>query len=75
MTERKTLYLYVGTHKTGTTAIQAFVTTHSETFARTGLFVPRTGRIDEASGHHNIARGLQCRCPLSPWIRDLGGAV
>ena len=55
MTERKTLYLRVGTHKTGTTAIQAFVTTHSESFARTGLFVPRTGRIDEASGHHRRA--------------------
>ena len=75
MTERKTLYLHVGTHKTGTTAIQALLTTRSDAFAQAGLFVPQTGRIDEASGHYNIAWGHQCRCPLSPRIRDLGGAV
>ena len=55
MTKPKTLYLHVGTHKTGTTAIQALLATRSEVFARSGLFVPRTGRTDEASGHHNIA--------------------
>ena len=73
MTERKTLYLHVGTHKTGTTAIQAFVTTHSETFARTGLFVPRTGQIDEASGHHNIAWELNADARYRPGFGTLAG--
>ena len=50
MTEWKTLYLHVGTHKTGTTAIQAFVTTHSESFARTGLFVPGPAESTRRAG-------------------------
>lgn len=55
MTKPGTLYLHIGTHKTGTTAIQGLLTTRSETFARGGVFVPRSGRVVEASGHHKIA--------------------
>ena len=66
MTKPKALYLHVGTHKTGTTAIQALLTTRSEAFAQAGLFVPRTGRIGEVSGHHNIAWELNADTRYRP---------
>ncbi len=66
MTKPKTLYLHVGTHKTGTTATQALLATRSEAFAQAGLFVPRTGRIGEVSGHHNIAWELNADARYRP---------
>ncbi|WP_297388527.1 hypothetical protein [Acidiferrobacter sp.] len=66
MTKPKALYLHVGTHKTGTTAIQALLATRSEAFAQAGFFVPRTGRIGEVSGHHNIAWELNADARYRP---------
>ena len=71
MTKPKTLYLHIGTHKTGTTAIQVLLTTRSATFAQSGLFVPRTGRIGEVSGHHNIAWELNADARYRPELGTL----
>ena len=52
----RTAYIHIGTHKTGTTSIQALLAANASTFSETGLLIPSTGRIDAASaGHHNIA--------------------
>jgi hypothetical protein len=53
------LYIHIGTHKTGTTSIQAFLRRNSQSLARAGVFVPKAGVLDESSGHHNIAWGLR----------------
>jgi hypothetical protein len=53
------LYVHIGTHKTGTTSIQAFLRHHSRSLARSGIFVPETGVPHGESGHHNIAWGLR----------------
>ncbi len=73
MTTLKTLYLHIGTHKTGTTAIQRLLATRSAAFARGGLFVPRTGRVDEVSGHHNIAWQLNDDARYRPALGTLEG--
>jgi hypothetical protein len=52
------LYVHIGTHKTGTTSIQAFLRHHSRSLARSGIFVPETGVPHGEWGHHNIAWGL-----------------
>jgi hypothetical protein len=53
------LYVHIGTHKTGTTSIQAFLRHHSRRLAQSGIFVPETGIPQEDLGHHNIAWGLR----------------
>ncbi len=73
MAKSKTLYLHIGTHKTGTTAIQGLLTTQSAMFARGGLFVPRTGRPNEASGHHNIAWQLNDDARYRPALGTMEG--
>jgi hypothetical protein len=52
------LYVHIGTHKTGTTSIQAFLGRNSLRLAQSGIFVPKTGTLHEGSGNHNIAWGL-----------------
>ena len=51
----KKLYLHIGTHKTGTTAIQQALSIHAADLANANYLVPYTGRIGPQSGHHNIA--------------------
>jgi hypothetical protein len=56
----RTVYLHVGTHKTGTTSVQAFITMNEPALATVGIFVPKAGRPTRAwgtanIGHHNIA--------------------
>jgi hypothetical protein len=53
---RKLLLLHVGTHKTGTTSLQAALAASSGALASNGTLYPETGRINV--GHHNIAWGL-----------------
>jgi hypothetical protein len=54
-----TIYLHAGTHKTGSTSIQVFLTANESMLASGGIFIPRTGRpihqwgTDQA-GHHNV---------------------
>jgi hypothetical protein len=50
-----TCFLHVGTHKTGTTSVQNLLTANERMFAERGLYVPRSGRSEERSGHHNLA--------------------
>lgn len=57
----KTVYLHIGTHKTGTTAVQSFATDHAKTLAKRGVLYPESGRpfLDTINvGHH-----------LLPWTR------
>jgi hypothetical protein len=58
--ETRTCYLHVGTHKTGSTSIQAFITMNASAFSKVGLLVPNSGRSrslfgHDICGHHNIA--------------------
>jgi hypothetical protein len=53
--------VHVGTHKTGSTAIQHFLAQNEIALAEAGMYVPRTGRLAahaEGCGHHNIALEL-----------------
>lgn len=52
------VYLHIGTHKTGSTAVQAFVARHGDELKRLGLLYPRAGRPRLkrfASGHHLLS--------------------
>lgn len=44
MTKKKTIYIHIGSPKTGTTSIQQFLTVNSEILLKEGLFYPITGR-------------------------------
>ncbi len=49
-------WIHAGTHKTGTTSIQAFLGENEPALAASGVLIPRTGRVDSALGaHHNVA--------------------
>lgn len=60
MAMRKRIFVHVGTHKTGTTSIQFFLTEEREMLRRCGIFVPHagTGIAEAPAGHHNIAYEL-----------------
>lgn len=47
------LLLHIGTHKTGTTSLQAMVAANPAHFGSQGLYYPHAGRA--GWGHHNIA--------------------
>ena len=52
----RTAFVHIGTHKTGTTSIQAMLAMNAPAFRVAGLFVPETGRSNPAyAAHHNIA--------------------
>lgn len=56
----RTLYLHVGTHKTGTTSLQTFLTLNAAALASQGIYIPRAGRPvrhfgSTYVGHHNVA--------------------
>jgi hypothetical protein len=48
-------FIHVGTHKTGTTAIQHMLSRSSSILAGKGYLYPRAGRLKDDPGHHNIA--------------------
>jgi hypothetical protein len=48
-------FVHVGTHKTGTTAIQRLLSRSSSILADKGYLYPRAGRLEAHPGHHNIA--------------------
>lgn len=52
---KKKLFLHVGTHKTGTTALQNFLTVNKQLLREQGVLIPVSGCVDPYSGHHNIA--------------------
>ena len=45
MTKTKTIYIHIGTPKTGTTAIQRFLTQNNMLLAQRGIFYPIVGRL------------------------------
>src|SRR5262245_50995930 len=47
-------FLHIGTHKTGTTALQAVLDKHDADLENCGYLYPKTGRNPFAA-HHNIA--------------------
>ncbi len=56
------LYLHAGTHKTGTTSIQAFAVKHRKAFLRKGLFYPKAAPLiyllKGLHAHHWFAHAL-----------------
>lgn len=49
-------YLHIGTHKTGTTTIQEFLTENRRKLLALGYYVPKAGLGHAGSGHANLAR-------------------
>jgi hypothetical protein len=66
-----TIFLHIGTHKTGTTAIQRHLRRNANFYASQGLWYPR--EADLLSGgrdtptHLNIARSLDCTSKPKPY--------
>ncbi len=55
----RSCYVHVGTHKTGTTSIQCFLTGNRQRFADHGVHLPTAGCDEDATvAHHQIAREL-----------------
>jgi hypothetical protein len=57
MPMRKTIFIHIGTHKTGSTSIQYFLQENAERLKHCGVYVARSG-IDVArrrQGNHNVA--------------------
>ena len=52
-------FLHIGTHKTGTTAIQIQLNNNRAQLAEHGFLYPKTGIPDRLTGHHNIAWQLR----------------
>jgi hypothetical protein len=50
----KTVFLHIGAHKTGSTAVQAFFSRHRRDFLATRLLYPLAGIPPNLSGHHYI---------------------
>jgi hypothetical protein len=56
MTSRPKLFIHIGTNKTGTSAIQQFLSGHRKELAKQGLLYPKTGCSGGA--HYEISRTL-----------------
>jgi hypothetical protein len=58
-------YIHAGTHKTGTSSIQAFLALNRERFASHGVLIPRAAcePYDHLAAHHSIPREL-CGSPM-----------
>ncbi len=66
MSAERICYVHVGTHKTGTTSIQAFLRNNRELFAAHGLLIPRSGRSENDAGHHNLTQELMAAPDFVP---------
>jgi hypothetical protein len=52
-------FIHVGTHKTGTTSIQCFLSGNQERFNAARVFFPTAGREEDATiAHHQLAKEL-----------------
>lgn len=74
----KTLYVHIGTHKTGTTSIQAFLRRNAVALLERGIYVPASCTPDAGSGHHNIGFEMQDHARFNPaWgtLDDLGAEL
>lgn len=50
----KTVYVHIGAHKTGSTAIQAYFSGHRQDFLASGLLYPVAGIPPNLHGHHYV---------------------
>jgi hypothetical protein len=67
MGTQRTAFVHVGTHKTGTSSLQSMLARNERTLHGLGVFVPSSGRTDQASaGHHNIAWELGANPQFDP---------
>lgn len=53
--QRRTIWIHIGIHKTGTTSIQTALARNRDLLRAHGVYVPKAGTIDRLSGHHAIA--------------------
>jgi hypothetical protein len=51
---RRTCFVHIGTHKTATSSLQAFLTLNEAALLSAGVLVPQTGRPEHLFGHRNI---------------------
>jgi hypothetical protein len=86
MNQPTKFYIHCGLHKTGTTALQAFLRQNTEKLRDAGVLYPYAGCPDSCpAGHHNIAwqlsrdrrynRGYGGMDALAKEIGDFGGDI
>jgi len=58
-----TIYIHIGSHKTGTTSIQRYLSRHRDTLAKQGIWYPHISELLDSKknsrSHLNIARSLE----------------
>jgi len=59
-TNPRVLYLHIGTHKTGTTALQRFFAKNQTNFAKSGIGYPQTSRVGHR-GHYQLVSSIRLR--------------
>lgn len=69
-----TIVLHIGSHKTGTTAIQRYLARHREPLSQQGIWYPRDSELLEGGrdsyNHLNIARSLDCTGKAKTYGKD-----
>jgi len=62
------LFVHIGTHKTGTSALQSALTHHADNLLENGVRYIKAGRED-AHAHHKLAQSVRGKkgIPLSSW--------
>lgn len=69
------VFIHIGTHKTGTTSLQAWLRRCSRELAASGIFVPSAGTLCDSSGHHNLAFQLGGDSRYDPSLEGLNELV
>jgi hypothetical protein len=59
------LYLHIGTHKTGTSALQHYLLHNQEILKKSGWLYPTTGISSNHYGHHDIAWHINKKTPFT----------
>jgi hypothetical protein len=73
----KTCFVHIGTHKTGSTALQHFLFSNASVLAAQGIYVPVSGRLADSPagcGHHCLAwdlLGADAADPISGTLERL----
>ena len=76
VTRERVCFVHVGTHKTGTTAIQHFLAANRKLLAYGGLYYPRSGWLSpDLPGHHNVAFELAGDASFDPALGSLADVV
>jgi hypothetical protein len=76
MVQQGICYIHIGTHKTGTTSIQATLGINDVALLAHDVYIPRTGRLHVSyGGHHNIAWELLGSTSFERAFGTLAGLV